>query len=81
MSDAAVIGIPHTFWGEEIVACVITNNSEKLKSKELFQFCSKKLTENYIPSYFQFLDKFPLSISGKIKKILLKKSFIDMLKQ
>lgn len=78
--DAAVIGIPHSFWGEEIVACIITKNSEKINSEELFQYCSNKLTENYVPSYFQFLDKFPLSISGKIKKILLKKTFMDMFK-
>ncbi|PPT08720.1 Long-chain-fatty-acid--CoA ligase [Geitlerinema sp. FC II] len=72
IQEAVVIGKPHPFWGEEVVA-FIKMKEEKLCCKEsLEEYCKNNLEFDAIPTTFKVLNDFPRSSTGKVKKHLLK---------
>lgn len=72
VQDAAVIGNPHPFWGEEIIACVIPVNTGSVDTKILTDYCSQRLAADAMPSRFAILAEFPRSSNGKVQKHLLR---------
>ncbi|MBB1485633.1 class I adenylate-forming enzyme family protein [Oceanospirillum sediminis] len=72
--DAAVIGIPHSFWGEEIVAVIVSEGS--LTEKAVFNYCSLFLSRDLLPSQVVFVKDFPRSSTGKINKSMLKEIYL-----
>ncbi|MEO5345725.1 MAG: acyl--CoA ligase [Magnetococcus sp. YQC-9] len=76
VANAAVVGMPHDFWGEEVVACVIAhdpNRTGKLRA-ELVELCRAHLSPDAVPGRFRFVESFPLSSTGKVRKDLLRQS-------
>ncbi len=73
--DAAVIGKPHSFWGEEVFAFIILNEENDFDKNALLKYCKENLNEDAVPSSFKVLDSFPRSSTGKIKKNELRELF------
>lgn len=75
--EAAVIGAPHDFWGEAIVACVVAEAS--LDSATLLaslqKRCVSELGEGMRPDRFVFRKTLPRASTGKVQKHLLAKEF------
>jgi long-chain acyl-CoA synthetase len=68
--ECAIVGVPHKFQGEEIIAIIRTkkqNQFEKIK-EEIFDLCKKELSKIKIPSQIVQLREFPHSTYGKIQK-------------
>ncbi|WP_105969990.1 AMP-binding protein [Streptomyces geranii] len=76
IADVQVVGVPHERYGEEVLACVIPRaDTEPLTLAELRAFCEGRLAHYKIPSRLQVLDAFPMTVSGKVRKVELRERF------
>ncbi|MFJ6843495.1 AMP-binding protein [Streptomyces griseoluteus] len=72
--DVQVVGVPHERYGEEVLACVIPlDPADPLTLDELRAFCRDRLAHYKIPSRLQLLDAFPMTVSGKVRKVELRR--------
>jgi fatty-acyl-CoA synthase len=72
VSEAAVIGLPHSKWGEEVVAFVSTIQKEGISLEDLKGYCANTLAKYKVPKRFYFLSELPKTHVGKIDKKALK---------
>ncbi|MZP31043.1 AMP-binding protein [Heliobacterium undosum] len=77
--DVQIVGVPDMKYGEEVLACIILNDGETMTEEELRQFCQGKISRYKIPRYIRFVDKYPMTASGKIQKYKLKELYIQEL--
>jgi fatty-acyl-CoA synthase len=77
--DVQVLGVPDTFFGEELLAVVRPKDGEQLTEEELRNFCKGQISHQKIPRYFQFVESYPMTASGKIQKFVLRENAIKML--
>ncbi|MET9765594.1 AMP-binding protein [Streptomyces sp. NPDC006372] len=76
IQDVQVVGVPHEHYGEEVLACVILDGTaDSLTLEELRAFCDGKLAHYKIPSRLQTLDSFPMTVSGKVRKMELRAKY------
>ncbi|GAP49632.1 AMP-binding protein [Streptomyces azureus] len=76
IQDVQVVGVPHDHYGEEVLACVIPQDpADPLTLDELHAFCRGRLAHYKIPSRLQLLDSFPMTVSGKVRKVELRERF------
>lgn len=74
--DVQVVGVPHEKYGEEVLACVIPDDAaDPLTLEELRAYCEGRLAHYKIPSRLQILDAFPMTVSGKVRKIELREKY------
>ncbi|MDX2681375.1 AMP-binding protein [Streptomyces soliscabiei] len=74
--DVQVVGVPHERYGEEVLACVIPHDAaDPLTLEELRAYCEGRLAHYKIPSRLQILDAFPMTVSGKVRKIELREKY------
>lgn len=77
ISDVQVIGIPDPKYGEEIMAWVKVKPGEQLTEDEVKAFCKGKIAHYKVPRYVKFVDVFPMTISGKIQKFLMRGQAVE----
>ncbi len=79
ISDVQVIGIPSEKYGEEVMAWVKPREGTTLTEDEIKAFCKDKITHFKIPKYYKFTDDFPMTVTGKIRKVEMRKISIKEL--
>ncbi|MER7072621.1 AMP-binding protein [Terrabacter sp. NPDC000476] len=68
--DAQVIGVPDEKYGEELCAWVrMKDGAEPLTAESLRAFCTGQLAHYKIPRYVEIVDEFPMTVTGKIRKV------------
>jgi len=72
VKDVAVVGLESEKYGEEVAAFIILKAEQKITEKDIVKFVSDNLAKHKVPRFVFFVDKFPLTASGKIQKFLLK---------
>ncbi|HEX6557201.1 MAG TPA: AMP-binding protein [Ktedonobacteraceae bacterium] len=77
--DVQVLGVPDAFFGEELLAVVIPKAGEQLGEQELRDYCKGQISHQKIPRYFQFVESYPLTGSGKVQKFVLRERAITAL--
>ncbi|WP_060878069.1 AMP-binding protein [Streptomyces scabiei] len=76
IADVQVVGVPHERYGEEVLACVVPHEgAEPLTLEELRAYCEGRLAHYKIPSALRVLDSFPMTVSGKVRKIELRERY------
>lgn len=80
IETAIVVGIPDETFGEEIFAFIKTKKACKLTKEEVLCFLSGKISKYKFPKYMDFIDKFPLTSTGKIKRSALKQIAVERTK-
>ncbi|WP_459947705.1 AMP-binding protein, partial [Desulfocastanea catecholica] len=73
--EAAVIGVPDSYWVERVHAIVVFIPGESVTDKELKDFCKRHLASYKSPKSFDFVDSLPKSPQGKILKRNLRKEY------
>ena len=79
VADVQVVGVPDAFFGEELLAVVIPKAAEPLTEQELREYCQGQISHQKIPRYFQFVESYPLTASGKVQKFVLREQAIKEL--
>ncbi|MFJ2610076.1 AMP-binding protein [Streptomyces sp. NPDC087425] len=78
IADVQVVGVPHERYGEEVLACVIPRDAaDPLTLEELQAYCAGRLAHYKIPSRLRILDAFPMTVSGKVRKIELREKYAE----
>ncbi len=78
--DAQVIGVPDDKFGEELMAWVkLRDGAPALTADALREFCTGKLAHYKIPRYVKIVDAFPMTITGKIRKVEMREVSITEL--
>lgn len=77
--DAQVIGVPDEKYGEELMAWLRLREGAVLDAASLREFCSGKLAHYKIPRYVHVVDEFPMTVTGKIRKVEMREEAIAML--
>jgi len=67
--DAQVIGVPSEKFGEEVMAWIKVREGYTITEEELTGFCRERIAHYKVPKYWKFVDEFPMTISGKIRKV------------
>ncbi len=79
VADVQVVGVPDAFFGEELLAVVIPKVGEPPSEQELRDYCRGQISHQKTPRYFQFVDAYPITASGKVQKFALREQAISML--
>jgi fatty-acyl-CoA synthase len=72
VADVQVIGVPDVKYGEEIMAWVKLNDSDEAQSTstdDIREFCRGKIAHFKVPRYVKFTEDFPMTVTGKVRKI------------
>ncbi|NYF96659.1 AMP-binding protein [Janibacter cremeus] len=70
IADVQVIGVPDDKYGEELMAWVVlTAGAESLTAQEVRDFATGKLAHYKIPRYVHVTQEFPMTVTGKVRKI------------
>ena len=79
IAEMAVVGVPHSVWGEAVVAVVKLHDKYKdIDTKELVQFCDGKLAKVMLPKYVHVTEEaLPRSVNLKLQKHLIQAWFTD----
>ncbi|MDX3072211.1 AMP-binding protein [Streptomyces sp. NPDC088354] len=76
IADVQVVGVPDEHYGEEILACVILKDpAEALTVQDLADYCRGRLAHYKVPRHLRLMEAFPMTVSGKVRKIELRESF------
>ncbi len=77
--DAQVIGVPSEKFGEEVMAWIKVREGKPVSEEELMIFCKERIAHYKVPKYWKFVDEFPMTISGKIRKVEMREISIKEL--
>jgi len=76
IADAQVIGVPDEKYGEEIMAWVQLAADAELTEDALKEFCRGQIAHFKVPRYVRFVDGFPMTVTGKIRKVEMRETSI-----
>src|SRR2546421_12185438 len=79
VADVQVLGVPDPFFGEELLAVIIPKPGVQLTEQELREYCKDQISRQKVPRYFQFVESYPLTGSGKVQKFVLRENAIKAL--
>jgi len=79
VSDVQVIGIPSERYGEEVMAWVKPKEGATPTVESLEAFCRGRIATNKIPRYWKFVDAFPMTVTGKVQKYLMREASVEEL--
>src|SRR5580700_4169936 len=79
IQDVQVIGVPDARYGEELCAWVRLRDSETATEEEIRAFCQGQIAHYKVPRYVKFVDGFPMTVTGKIQKFLMRQQMIEEL--
>jgi fatty-acyl-CoA synthase len=78
--DAQVIGVPDEKYGEELVAwIVLRDGASELSADDVRAFAADKLARHKIPRYVRTIDQFPMTVTGKVRKVELREMAVKEL--
>jgi fatty-acyl-CoA synthase len=78
--DAQVIGVPDAKYGEELMVWVrMREGTAALSPESLREFCVGKVAHYKIPRYVHIVDAFPMTVTGKVRKVEMREKSIELL--
>jgi fatty-acyl-CoA synthase len=69
--DVAIVGLPHEVLGEVACACIVLVEGAIVTGEEIKEFCREMLADYKVPDLVRFLDSFPMTGSGKVRRVEL----------
>jgi fatty-acyl-CoA synthase len=79
VADVSVIGVPSEKYGEEVMAWVKLRDGAECTEENLSEFCRGKIGTYKIPRYWRFTDSFPMTVTGKIRKVEMREISVEAL--
>jgi fatty-acyl-CoA synthase len=72
IQDVQVIGVPDDRYGEEVCAWVKLRPGESATEEDIKAFCRDQIAHYKVPRYVKFVDAFPMTVTGKIQKFIMR---------
>ena len=79
VADVQVVGLPDSRMGEELCAWIRLTPGETCIEDEIRDFCRDRIAHYKVPRYIRFVDAFPITVSGKVQKFIIRERMIDEL--
>ncbi len=76
IAEAQVVGIPDQLMGEEVCALIRVKPDEEMTGDEIREYCKSGISRHKAPKFYRFVEAFPLTASGKVKKFELRETLI-----
>jgi len=72
IQDVQCVGVPDPKYGEELCACIILRPGAQASEEEIREFCRGQIAHYKVPRYVKFLAAFPMTVTGKVQKFVLR---------
>jgi fatty-acyl-CoA synthase len=72
IADVQVFGLPDEKLGESVAAWIRLKAGEPATDAEIQEFCAGQIAHFKIPQYIRFVDTFPMTVTGKIQKYVMR---------
>jgi fatty-acyl-CoA synthase len=79
IGDVQVVGVPDARYGEELMAWVILKEGQSATAEEMADYCRGQIATFKIPRYWKFVDQFPMTVTGKVQKFIMRQTAISEL--
>ena len=79
IADVQVIGVPDERYGEELMAWVVLKPGASLTDEDVREFCRDQIAHFKIPRYIKFVDSFPMTVTGKVQKFMMREAMVKEL--
>ncbi|MCF6275607.1 MAG: AMP-binding protein, partial [Robiginitomaculum sp.] len=79
IAEAQVFGVPDAKYGEEVCAWIRLKPGAKLTNADIKAYCKDEISHFKIPRHIRFVDEFPMTVTGKIKKNVMRKEMSEEL--
>lgn len=80
IADVQVVGVPDEKYGEELMAWIVMRPGETpLDAGAVREFCTGQLAHYKIPRYVHLTDEFPMTVTGKVRKIEMRERSVEIL--
>ena len=77
--DVQVVGVPDEKFGEEVCAFIQARDGASVDTDAVREFCQGKIAHYKVPRYVLSIDDFPMTVTGKIQKYLLRDAAVEQL--
>jgi fatty-acyl-CoA synthase len=77
IAEVAVVGLPDAKYGEVIAAWVVPRPGSTLTEHDIREFCRGQIAHFKVPQYLQIVDHLPRTVTGKVRKHVLREQGID----
>jgi fatty-acyl-CoA synthase len=76
IQDVQVIGVPDPRYGEELCAWIRLRDGMSATAEEIRAFCQGQIAHYKVPRHVKFVDDFPMTVTGKIQKFVMREQMI-----
>ncbi len=77
VQDVAVFGVPDQKFGEQVAAWVKLREGESANEDEIKDYCREQIAHYKVPAYIRFVDDFPMTVTGKIQKFVMREAMVE----
>jgi fatty-acyl-CoA synthase len=79
VADVQVVGVPDARYGEELMAWVRLRDGATCTEDDLRAYCEGRIAHFKRPRYWKFVDDFPMTVTGKVQKFVMREQAIEEL--
>ena len=76
IQDVSVFGVPDDKYGEQLCAWIKLKQGQEADEAEIKAFCKDKIAYHKVPHYVRFVDDFPMTVTGKLQKFIMRDRMI-----
>ena len=76
IADVQIVGVPDKKYGEELCAWIRLQPGQRATEEDIRDFCKGKIAHHKIPRYVRFVDEFPMTVTGKVQKFIIRERMI-----
>ena len=76
--EVQVVGVPDEKFGEQVSAWIVPTEPGALTAEEVIDYCRDQIAHYKVPRYVEFLDEFPLTVTGKVQKFKLRDMGVEL---
>ena len=79
IQEVQVFGVPDAKYGEQVAAWVQVRDGSTLTPEEIGEYCAGQITHFKIPSYIKLVDDYPMTVTGKMQKFVMRDQYAEEL--
>ena len=79
VQDVAVFGVPDDRFGEAVAAWIKLKDGEQATEQDILDFCKGQIAHYKVPAHIRFVDDFPMTVTGKIQKFVMRDKMAEEL--